>query len=287
MPLLLLFLQTNPDIRILLAVNLLAVTAVVVLAAGVVLILQRRSFRRRLEEEKLVAVGAALARILHQLKNPLQTVMLQAEILQDPKISEHPEARREACEAIMSESARLTAMLQEVALWTSGSRRALALQPFALHALVQQIAEVERSEAVMQGIAMEVVIDAEATVLADAYYLRQALENLTRNAREAVAGQLNARVSLTLERNGTMARIQVRDNGPGIPPDQLGAIFRPFISTKGKGMGLGLPICKEIIEGHGGRVDAESHPGRGSVFRVLLPVYAEPGPIRSQTELPQ
>jgi signal transduction histidine kinase len=71
--------------------------------------------------------------------------------------------------------------------------------------------------------------------------------------------------------------VEVADNGPGIPPERLEAIFQPFVSSKSKGMGLGLAICKEIVEGHGGRIQAESRVGAGTRFRIVLPLLAPEG----------
>ena len=70
--------------------------------------------------------------------------------------------------------------------------------------------------------------------------------------------------------------ISFTDNGPGIAPERIEEIFEPFFTTKGNGTGLGLPITKKIIEGHGGTVKVESEPGCGATFKVLLPLSKEP-----------
>jgi signal transduction histidine kinase len=78
-----------------------------------------------------------------------------------------------------------------------------------------------------------------------------------------------------------VAQLAVIDNGPGIPAERLELVFQPFVSGKTKGMGLGLAICKEIVEGHGGRIEVDSRPGAGTVFRILLPVHApQDAPVR-------
>jgi signal transduction histidine kinase len=264
----------NPDSRALLLINLAAVLTVGTMGLVAVVILYRRRERQR-EERRMVAVGSAMSRILHQMKNPLQTVMLQADLLQDPAIGQDAEARQGACQAILSESERLAAMLSELSIWAAGSRRGLALEPVSLHTLVQQLAEEHRREAKSRGIDLQVGPIEEATVLADSFYLRQAVENLLRNAREAVAEQPNARIALALERTPTAALIRVSDNGPGIPAKQLKEIFLPFVTTKMKGMGLGLSICKEIVESHRGQVEASSRAGAGAEFRVQVPLLRE------------
>ncbi|MDP9348136.1 MAG: hypothetical protein M3P24_03190, partial [Gemmatimonadota bacterium] len=124
-------------------VSVVVVVSVVVFTAAVIVTLLRRSDRRRVEEEKLAAIGTATARILHQIKNPLQTVVLNADILQDDRIVADPGERREVCEAIVSESQRLVTMLDELSVYASGARRALNRQPLRLSELVEQVARQE------------------------------------------------------------------------------------------------------------------------------------------------
>jgi signal transduction histidine kinase len=260
-----------PDTRIMFGVSVVVVVSVVVFTAAVIVTLLRRSDRRRVEEEKVAAIGTATARILHQIKNPLQTVVLNADILQDERIVATPGDRREVCEAIVSESQRLVVMLDELSVYASGARRALNRQPVRLDELVAQVARQE--EMVARGAEVRVEVAGEAVVFADAYYLRQVFENLARNAREAMQGEPGARLTLRVDAAGGNAEARVSDNGPGIAPERIEQIFQPFVSSKGKGMGLGLAICREIVEGHGGRLDVESTPGEGATFIVRLPLY--------------
>ncbi len=265
-----------PNSELLFYVSVVVVVSVVLFASGVILALLRQSIRRRVEEEKLAAMGTATARILHQIKNPLQTIVLHADILQDDAIVGDPVARREVCEAIVGESQRLVMMLNELSVYASGASRAFGRDPLPLHDLLRQVARQEERESEERRIRVDASEITEATILGDAYYLRQALDNLVRNACEAMEGRPDARLTLTVERLGTVAALRVADNGPGIPPDRLEGIFQPFVSTKGKGMGLGLSICKEIVEGHGGRIEVESEPGEGTAFTLLLPLYDVP-----------
>jgi len=263
-----------PNQQVLYIVTTLVVVSVVVFTTGVIVALLRRSDRRRAEEEKLSAIGTATARILHQIKNPLQTIVLHADILQDERIVSQPSERREVCEAIVGESERLVAMLDELSVYASGARRALNRRPVRLDDVVRQVARHEEREAA-GGLVVDASGIGEATVFGDAYYLRQVFDNLARNAREAMHGQPDARLSISVSRAGGHAEVRVADNGPGIQPENLPGIFQPFVSTKGKGMGLGLAICREIVEGHGGRVEVESVPGQGTTFLVSLPLHAD------------
>lgn len=263
------------DTRLFFVLNIVVLVGVVVFAMGVVAIVVRRSYRRQVEEAKLAAIGTATARILHQIKNPLQTIVLHADILDDERIVSDPVGRREVCEAIIGESQRLVAMLDELSVYASGSNRPLSRQPIPLHEVVRQVVGNEARESLETGIQVDGTGITDAVVEADPYYLRQVFDNLVRNAREALAGETDPRIAVSLRTGGGNAAVRIADNGPGIPPDWVEKIFQPFVSTKGTGMGLGLAICREIVEGHGGRLEVESQLGRGTVFTVLLPLCSD------------
>jgi signal transduction histidine kinase len=264
-----------PDNSLLFIVSVVVVASVVLFTAGVIFTLLRRSDRRRAEEEKLAAMGTATARILHQIKNPLQTIVLHSDLLQNEKMVADPTNRREIAEAIIGESQRLVAMLEELSVYASGAQRALNRQPIPLDDLVRQVAGHEARESGGTGMRVDASQVAPAVVLADAYYLRQVLDNLVRNAHEAMGGQGDARLEVSLERAGAEAVVRVTDNGPGIPAERLDRIFQPFVSTKGKGMGLGLAICKEIVEAHMGRLEVDSVVGEGTTFTLRIPLYGD------------
>lgn len=266
-----------PNTRLFFAVSVLVVVSVVAFTAAVIVALLRRSYQRRVEEEKLAAIGIATARILHQIKNPLQTIVLHADLLMEPNIVADATSRREVSEAIVGESQRLVAMLDELSVYASGARRQLNRQAVGLHDLVRQVARTEEREAAETGLCVDCGGVGEVLVYADAYYLTQVFENLARNAREAMEAQEDRRLWFRVERVGSQAAARVTDNGPGIPPERVGSIFQPFVSSKGKGMGLGLAICKEIVEGHGGTLEVQSRAGEGTTFSVLLPLYGEGG----------
>ena len=265
-----------PDARFLFFVNLLTVVGVVAFAVAVIVVLLRHAYQRRLEEQKLAAVGNATARILHQIKNPLQTILLHAELMNENARAAGG-VQQELAGAVLGEAERLAAMLNELSQWAAGARRSFSLAPQPLHELVQQIVRARARDASAR---VELEEAAESVVLADLYYLQQAIENLVRNALEAMAGQPDAHLALGLAHAEGWAVITVRDNGPGISPDRLPHIFEPFFSSKGTGMGLGLAICREIIEGHDGRIEVRSEPGRGTTFRICLPLSTAPLPER-------
>jgi hypothetical protein len=266
---------TCPDTSVMFGVSVVVVVSVVVFTAAVIVTLLRRSDRRRVEEEKVAAIGTATARILHQIKNPLQTVVLNADILQDDRIVSSAADRREVCEAIVSESQRLVTMLDELSVYASGARRALNRQPVRLDELVRQVARQE--EMVARGTTIRVEAGAEATVFADAYYLRQVFENLVRNAREAMHGQDEPRLVLRVDRRrlgrGAGERQRPRDRaGEG------GADLPALRLHQGEGDGAG---ARHLPRDRGGARRAAGggvHPGARRHLHRPPPALRPRGP---------
>jgi signal transduction histidine kinase len=96
---------------------------------------------------------------------------------------------------------------------------------------------------------------------------------LVKNAEQAMTGERPGRIELRLQRMGRVLRVEVEDNGSGIPEDMKDRVFVPNFTTKGSGMGLGLAMSKNIIESAAGRIGFESREGEGTVFFVELPLY--------------
>jgi two-component system sensor kinase FixL len=107
-------------------------------------------------------------------------------------------------------------------------------------------------------------------VLVDKIQVQQVLLNLIRNAIEAVDSLARQEVTVTARREGDMVEVSVADTGAGLAPEAEAQLFRPFVTTKRGGMGVGLSICRSIVEAHGGRIWAEPYPGGGTIFRFTL-----------------
>ena len=127
--------------------------------------------------------------------------------------------------------------------------------------------------------------------MADPHQLHQVIVNLVTNAHHAlreVPGPRRLTLTTRYDPMGLRVVLEVADTGPGIPPTLQARLFEPFFTTKppGVGTGLGLPLCRGIIEEHGGRICVESQPGQGTVFRVVLPVptAASTGTAPSSTD---
>ena len=112
-------------------------------------------------------------------------------------------------------------------------------------------------------------------MIADRVQVQQVLLNLLRNAMEAMEASPVRELTLGTARWDSMVAVSVADTGSGIPPAIAAQLFQPFVTTKSDGMGIGLSVCRAIVEAHGGRLWVEPNPGGGSVFRFTLPVAGE------------
>jgi signal transduction histidine kinase len=114
----------------------------------------------------------------------------------------------------------------------------------------------------------------DLVVDADAELIRATVLNLLINAAQALDG--DGRINLKVAQQGEAAVIEIQDNGPGIPPDMRERVFEPFVTTKARGGGLGLPIARRTAELHGGSLTLVSPPGQGTVMRLALPLRPQP-----------
>ncbi len=233
---------------------------------------------RLIRSERLATVGRMAAQIAHEVRNPLSSIGLNAELLGDELSTEADEARRMVA-SIIGEVDRLTEITETYLRFTRLPRPKLERED--LGGLVASVVAMGRGEIVQEGITLDVDIAPELPELpADEAQLRQALINLVRNAREALASAPIKRLGISVVNDGPSGCLLVRvsDSGAGIDQHDLGKIFDPFFSTKAQGTGLGLALVQQIVVDHGGRIDVESVPGRGTVFTLAFPVRAASGP---------
>jgi signal transduction histidine kinase len=154
--------------------------------------------------------------------------------------------------------------------------RELEFRPIDLATLVRDVIALVHSDAVLHDV--RIVLDVDATlppVNGDPIQLQQVVMNILLNAFDAMqACPASARwVRVRLERAGdAMNRVAICDNGRGFSPHELGRIFEPFYTTKSEGLGMGLSICRSIIEAHDGRLWAENNRERGATFYFTIPV---------------
>ncbi|MFW6051494.1 MAG: ATP-binding protein [Myxococcota bacterium] len=231
---------------------------------------------RLIQTERLAAIGKMAAHVTHEVRNPLSSIGLNVEMLEEEMGQGDPEAKG-LIGAIQRELDRLTGITEEYL--RLARLPAPQLEPDDAGDLVRQVAEFVAPE--MRGAGVELAVrvaDGLPVVAIDESQLRQALLNLLRNAREAMPE--GGRVDLEVDAAGGGVRIRVRDRGPGIPAEQRDRIFDLFYTTKERGTGLGLPLTQQIVVAHGGTVRCEGGPGQGTTFELWLPAHdAEERPL--------
>ncbi len=129
------------------------------------------------------------------------------------------------------------------------------------------------------GVQVKVQLDPKVTgAVMDRIEIQQVLVNLMRNAVEAMQGMPTRQLTVSTHRDSKdIVSVSVSDTGPGLAPEVAKRLFEPFVTTKAQGMGMGLNICRTIIESHGGRLWADTNPSGGAVFRFRLPASSEEG----------
>ncbi|HEX7243725.1 MAG TPA: ATP-binding protein, partial [Longimicrobiaceae bacterium] len=215
--------------------------------------------------------------VSHELRTPLTAVRAALGLLCGGLLDARPERARDMLDTALRNTERLMKLandLLDVERFASG-QSAVEPRPYSAAELMTQAAEVVREAAAASGVWV-VVHPAAAVVRADPDRVNQVLVNLLANAVKF--SEAGGTVWLGAEVSGGEARFCVRDRGRGIPPDRLHSVFEPFAQVdssdarRQKGVGLGLAIARGIVERHGGRIWAESEPGKGSSFFFTLPL---------------
>jgi signal transduction histidine kinase len=237
-------------------------------------------FQRALEIEKLDALAEFAAGAGHEINNPLTVISGRAQLLL--RDESDPE-RRHALALISAQAMRVYEMIADMMLFARPPRP--ELRPVELVELVDAVvAGLSARFAAQQTTLRRTGEPGPITVDVDPVQLQVALRAICQNSLEAL--QSGGHVEIGIERSQTEAassgppqvRIRVRDDGPGLAPEERRHLFDPFYSARqaGRGLGLGLSKAWRIITAHGGRIDVESQPGRGATFTIILGCPAKP-----------
>jgi len=230
--------------------------------------LQNLRLAQRLQRAKeMEAFQTVSAFFVHDLKNLAASLSLLLQNL--PLHYEEPEFRKDALSLISANVGKIQGLMTKL----SSFRNGIALQriPVQLNEVVTQLLG-QLNGALASGVSLD--LGASSLVMADPQQIQKVLHNLLLNADEARTDPGLIRIA-TYQKNRWVV-LEVTDNGIGMPDEFIRkSLFQPFKTTKKKGLGIGLYHSKAIVEAHGGRVEVESEPGKGSTFRVLLPASRE------------
>lgn len=228
---------------------------------------------RAAEAEAMAAMGRLTAGLAHEIRNPLNAATLQLEIMARTASRLDEGSAREQlvsrASIVRSELARLTQLLDEF-LGLARPQR-FALVPVDPARLLAEVAAVQEPLARLAGVALTVEVEPGVPMArGDDAKLKQALVNLLVNALDALSERGHGTVRLVGRAAGDAIELAVEDDGPGLPALASHELFRPFVTTKQRGTGLGLAVVKQILEQHGGSVELSPREGGGTVARLRL-----------------
>jgi two-component system, NtrC family, sensor histidine kinase HydH len=240
---------------------------------GKVMILRDLGEIRRLQDEirrteKLAAIGDLAAGVAHEIRNPLSSIKGIASYYKSK--FENGSKDNEMAGVMIEEVDRLNRVISELIEFARPTR--LDLKPADLNELLKHSVRLVEQEAAAKKIEIQLRLSTDSvTAEVDPDRLIQCFLNIFLNALQAMENGGRVTVSCST-RDNDRVRIDIKDNGSGISPDDLGKIFDPYFTTKPKGTGLGLAIVHKIIEAHQGQVNVRSAIGQGTTFSITLPL---------------
>ena len=234
---------------------------------------QRQRIKQQATLEKLTHFGQLAQELAHEIKQPLTAMNARAYTLQKV-LSSDTDAHKDAS-VIRNEIKRLDKIVKDFLELARPAEPQLVL--LDAETALSGVRDLMATHLVQNGIEFKFEIEKDLQFRADPQQLKQVLINLLKNAAESV--RQNGVITLrgkqgTRSVQGTLtevAIIEIEDNGAGIPLDIQTKIFDPFFSTKGDGTGLGLAIAARIIDKHGGNLEFDTEPSKGTIFRIVLP----------------
>lgn len=254
-----------------------ALVGAALLVTGLVYVLHLIRKNRDLERVKNDAQRSAYRGVLasalaHEIRNPLNAMnmnmqMLEEELQGAPAVADGD--LMGLLTSTKSEIKRLERLVNNFLLYARPSPPKVESRD--LNEVLRNTAQFLQADFKQSGVTLDLDLEPLLpSVELDEGQFRQAIMNILVNARQVLREGGSVTVVSKAVSNGDVT-IELKDDGPGIPPEARDKIFEPFYSKRGGGTGLGLPIARQMVEAHGGRIDVESEPGRGTTFRIRLP----------------
>lgn len=220
------------------------------------------------DSQALVAVGEMASAVAHGLRNPLASIRTSAELSlgDDP-----PASVKEALEDIVSQSDRLERWVRELLAFSRPET--FDFEPVPVEGLLSDSLRTFEAQMRKRNVVLDRQVEADLPrIAANRIALGQVVNSLIANALEAMPEGGRLGVGAAYSNGGKMVSITIADSGEGIPEGQMGDVFQPFVTTKGTGLGVGLPLAKRIVERHGGSLELVLGPHGGTVAQIDIPV---------------
>ncbi len=230
----------------------------------------RKAEKATLQAEKLAATGRLVRTLAHEVRNPLNNITLSVEQIMSDKVGEETQMY---LGIIQRNSKRISDLITE--LLNSSRPSEIVLQKVALQAVMDEVINQSADRLKLRNIRFDIQYPPEPIWIdADIEKLSIALLNIVVNASEAMEG-IEGQLDIILSTREGMAQAVIRDNGCGIPDEALSRLFEPYFTQKRNGMGLGLAATLNIIQAHKGEIEVSSDVGKGTRFKVMVPLAEE------------
>ncbi|OXS64282.1 PAS domain-containing sensor histidine kinase [Bacillus sp. DSM 27956] len=221
--------------------------------------------------EKLSVIGQLAAAVAHEIRNPLTSLKGFIQLMQTTNTINH-----DHLDIMLSEVDRIDLISGEMLIL--GKQQETHFRPERINEILQQVLVLMEAQANFDNVSItyENLSEKPLYVSGESNQLKQVFINIIKNAVEAIPASRDGKVSITLEEQGTNAQVIVKDNGVGMEPGRIEHLGEPFYSTKEKGTGLGLAVCKKIIQRHKGHIHFQSDKEIGTAVEISLPIEEEP-----------
>ncbi len=244
----------------------------------------KETHAKLLHKDKMASLGKLAASVVHEINNPIAGIlnlnmliqkMTEADSLEPDTLSRF----RYYLSLMETEIKRVSRIVSNLLAFSKQSK--IELKPFDINKLIEKTLFLNANFAKINRVTIEKRLDEGLPLMVGSEdQLQQVFVNLISNAVEAMTPTKGGTLSISTEfvREKNQVKIEIRDTGVGIPKEHLSRLFEPFFTTKkkGHGVGLGLSLVYGIVEEHGGTIEVESEEGKGSVFKLILPLQANP-----------
>jgi len=228
---------------------------------------------------RVAVLGELTASVTHELSQPLLAIQTHAQaarrVIADKNTTQSD--LQELVSDILADNSRAEKILQQARAFLKKDR--VRPKPLKLNSLIRAVMDLLHDEAQRKKVKVSLHLDSsQPRVCGERIQLQQVVLNLMLNAIEAMGRSRRSDRRLTIETsaaNNGEVTVLVSDTGPGIPADRLSRVFEPFFTTKSDGLGMGLAICRSIVEQHGGAISVANNAEKGVSFRVVLPALGK------------